>query len=66
MKFLFSYGGTAYYRVKESDIPEEFKSSVGEFTDYYHTDILQNVRDRLVRMYVAKRGGRVVGHTRSQ
>ena len=62
MKFLFSDDDTAYYQAEESDVPEEFESSVGEFTDYYRMDSLQDMRDRLVRMYVTKRGGRVVGY----
>ncbi len=66
MKFLFSVGDTTYCQVEESDIPEEFESSVGEFTGYYRTDSLQDMRERLVRMYVVKLGGRPWGTSRSQ
>lgn len=49
--------------VKEEDMPDDgFESNVKEFTDYYHTHSLFDVRERLARMYVAKRGARVVGY----
>lgn len=52
-----------FYIVKEGEMPDDgFGSSVEEFTDYYHTDSLQDIRERLVRMYVAKHSNRVVGY----
>ena len=52
-----------YYQVKESDLPDgNFESSVEEFTEYYRTDSMQDVRERLVRMYIIKHRKHVVGY----
>ena len=45
MKFLFSIGDTTYCKAEESDVPEEFESSVDEFTGHYRTDSLQDMRE---------------------
>lgn len=53
----------SFYMIKEGDMPDDsFESSVKEFTDYYHTFSLFDISERLVRMYVAKRGDQVVGY----
>lgn len=39
-----------------------FKSSVEEFTEYYHKNSFYDMQERLVRMYVAKHDRRVVGY----
>ena len=55
--------GIEYYQVKESDIPDNyFKSSVEEFTEYYRTDSMQDIRERLTRMYLIKYHKHVVGY----
>ena len=52
-----------FYMVTEEEMPDDgFESSVEEFTDYYRTDGLQDIRERLVRMYVVKRDNGVVGY----
>ena len=49
--------------VKEDSIFDDgFESSVKEFTDYYRIQGRYDVQERLVSMYVAKRGDKVVGY----
>ena len=56
-------GRLKFYMVTEKKMPDDrFESSVEEFTDYYRTESLQDIRERLVRMYVAKHGNLVVGY----
>ena len=53
----------SFYVVEEGDMPDVgFESSVKDFTDYYHIHSLYDISERLVRMYVAKHGGWVVGY----
>lgn len=61
---LFADGdGYKYYQAGEGDVPDAgFDSGIKEFTDYYRTHSLQDMRERLVRMYLVKRNGRVLGY----
>ena len=52
-----------YCQVKENDLPDNnFESCVEEFTEYYCTDSLQDIREKLVRMYLIKHRTRVIGY----
>ncbi len=52
-----------FLQVKDTDLLEDdFASDEKEFTDYYHIDALQDVRERLVRMYILKINGAVLGY----
>lgn len=49
-----------FYMVTEGEMPDDiFESGAEEFTDHYRTESLQDIRERLVRVYVAKRGNLV-------
>ena len=55
--------GLGFDMVKEDGIFDDgFESSVKEFTEYYRIQGRYDVQERLVSMYVAKRGGKVVGY----
>ncbi len=47
---------------EDSTFDDIFESSVKEFTDYYRIQGQYDVQERLVSMYVAKRGDKVVGY----
>lgn len=52
-----------YYQADQADSPDAtFKSSVEEFTEYYHKNSFYDMQERLVRMYVATHDRRVVGY----
>ncbi len=52
-----------YYKVPNTDpLDDDFKSEIQEFTDYYHRDSLQDIREKLVQMYVLKIEGKVMGY----
>ena len=52
-----------YCQVKENDLPDDnFESRVEEFTEYYCTDSLQDIREKLVRMYFIKYLRHVIGY----
>jgi predicted N-acetyltransferase YhbS len=52
-----------YHKVADGEmLDDDFKSEEQEFTDYYHVDSLQDVRERLVRLYLLKIDGKIMGY----
>lgn len=43
-------------------IEQKFESSIEEFTTYYHQDCLEDLRHHIVRMYVLKVDGKIMGY----
>ncbi len=62
-KIQLSDSNVSYSQVKETDLlKDNFESSIEEFTTYYHIDCLQDVREKLVRMYLLKLEGKTIGY----
>ena len=63
-KIVFTKYNTIISKVKESDmlVKDSFESSIVEFTEYYHIDCFQDIREKLVQMYRIKYNGIVVGY----
>ena len=52
-----------YYPVSASDLLDDgFESSVEEFTEYYHMLALGDVREEIIKMYLLKIEGKVMGY----
>lgn len=51
-----------YYQVQESDLLDDgFECDEDEFTKYYHDIALSDVREQIIRMYLLKVEGEVMG-----
>lgn len=62
-KINFDDDNVEYYQVEETDLLNDgFESDVDEFTTYYRVDCLQDVREKLVHMYLLKLNSSVVGY----
>ena len=62
-KINYADSNVTYYQVKETDfLNDGFESNIEEFTKYYNTDCLQDVREKLVHMYLLKLDDTIVGY----
>lgn len=63
MSKKIDYGNLVYYKVKESDLLDTtFESDIDEFTQYFHIESLNDIREKLVQMYLIKASEKVLGY----
>ena len=58
----FNNKNVTFYKVQATDLlDDDFESTIEEFTNYYHIDCLQDIRERLAQVYLLKLSGKVIG-----